>query len=113
MNNKFEAQDLIHSIYMNAEHNLKNNNPTCVEDATKFAKGYIDKFRSSMTRDLLNSNNLVEIHDELIDMLIEQEYLTLVVNEYIEIYDSIKEVEAEEQLGKLLETDDSKIKYKR
>lgn len=103
MNNKFETTDLIHSIYMNAEHNLTNNNPECVNDGTDLAHGYIERFRSSMTRDLLNTSDLDDVHDQLINMLIEQEYLTHVVREYIDIYDSIKAVEADNHLETILE----------
>ena len=100
-NNKFSTPDLLHSIYKNAEHNLRNNQPETVQQSTEIANGYIARFKSSFTRDLLNAGDLDDVMDDLVEMLIEQEYLTKVAEAYLDICQTIKDVEAEELLEEI------------
>ena len=93
---KYSTDDLLHSIHKNAQYNLNNNQPVSLKETVECANGYISKFRSSITRDLLNVADRTEAREELLDAFFEVTYLHRVMDEYIHILEVINEVETEE-----------------
>lgn len=90
------SEDLLHSIYKNAERNLKRNDPNCPHEAIEMAEQYLEKYRSIITRDIVNTEERRIVHDDLIDALNECAYLSEVFREYIDIIELIEDMEAEE-----------------
>ena len=91
-----KSEDLLHSIYRTAEINLERNEPDCPCEAIDMAQQYLDKFRSVITRDIINTERRRLVHDDLIDALNECVYLSEVFREYIDIIELIENIEAEE-----------------
>ena len=93
---KYSTNDLLQSIHKNAQYNLNNNEPVSLKEAYECAEGYVSKFRSVITRDILNVADRAEAREELLDAFFEVTYLHRVMAEYIHIIEVVDDIETEE-----------------
>jgi len=99
-----QVNELMHSIYRNAAHNLNLNydNIEHVQDSIEHASAYLEEFASAVSRDIHSIEDKEQLLEALEVDLIENAWITKVLLHYREELMRNMELEAELSIDELM-----------